>query len=286
LNRLMVVLLAFSESLATAAQAAPRVAVVPSLVKVRPTLPLPSEARANVPIALTAARGECEEAQVVVTAPPKGLQTLEASATALRLAGAPGTQLPVTLYREAFLDIQKPSDIEGAGGLWPDPLIPVVDEFTHERRNAFPIDVPPGWHQPILVEVCVPQAASAGSYAGEVVVSSRKMPPIRVPVRLTVEPITLPATSSIPVTFGLDGRSLLFGHYGEERTDADELELVKRYAWDALRHRISLNEMTRRPPHVSGSGSKLQVDFRQWDAEIGPFMDGLVGLDGARFSAI
>jgi hypothetical protein len=258
-------------------------ATAPSMVKIRPTLPLPPSAKAGAPIALTAARGECEGAQVVVSAGAAGVQHLELSVSPLR-AGA--RELSALLYREAFLDVRTPSDIEGATGLWPDPLIPVVDEIAHERRNAFPVDVPAGRHQPVYVEVCVPHATAPGVYTGEVTATATGLAPTKLPISIDVQAVEIPATSSLPVTFGLSGKSLMYGHYGEKLDDDVRLTLVHRYALAALRHRISLYSMSMRPPKVDASTDDVRVDFHDWDAEIGPFMDGQVGLDGARFSAI
>ena len=44
------------------------------------------------------------------------------------LHGAGGTipATDVTVYREAYYDVVHPSDLEGAPGRWPDPLIPPI----------------------------------------------------------------------------------------------------------------------------------------------------------------
>jgi hypothetical protein len=252
------------------------------MTKVRPTEPLPAGAGVDGSIQLIAARGECEAAQIVVSAQGEPAKGVRATAEALRPAEASERPLPVLLYREAFLDLQVPSDIEGTTGLWPDPLIPVVDDLVHEPRKAFPVEVPAGRHQPIYVEVCVPQETRPGDYSGAIFVSAEGRPSVRVPISISVRAVTVPATSSIPVTFGLSVTSLMNGH----RSAGNDMELLRRYARDALRHRVSLHTMSMRPPRITGFGSALQVDFREWDAEIGPFMDGQVGLDGARFSAI
>src|SRR5262249_31223814 len=126
-----------------------------------------------------------------------------------------------------------------------------------------------------------------GPYHGEVSVTAEGSQTAEVPVDLTVHNFTLPATSSIPVTYGFDARALgkpnAHGH-----TDDD---LARRYYVSALRHRISfhwgLNEAA--PWKVRADGSVV-VDFRAYDAEVGPFLDGTADrggpAEGARWSAI
>lgn len=190
-----------------------------------------------------------------------------------------------SVYRQAFLRITEPSNTEGGPGLWPDPLVPVKDSIVGEHRRAFPVEVPAKQHQPVLLEVCVPRNAAAGEYAGELQALRDGQEWMRVPVRLSVREAIIPATSTMPVTFGLSGRSLLFGHYGEKR-EKHRLELVERYAKNALAHRISLHGMSYRPPKTWMRGDSLEVDFKEWDAEIGPFLDGTASPEGARFTAI
>ncbi len=266
------------------AQAKPTISTAPALAKIRPTQPLPSDARPAASIELTAARGECEAAQIVVSAGDAIAKRVEASATPLTAAHGAG-HVAIALYREAFIDAKTASNTEGALGLWPDALIPTIDAIAHEPRNAFPIDVPARQHQPIYVEVCVPSKAAAGFYSGEVVLSGSDLK-ARVPIKLDVRPVTIPATSSLTTTFGLSGRSLLFGHYGEKRDDAERLKLVHRYTLAALRHRISLHAMSMIPPTVSKQDGKVDVDFTQWDQEIAPYLNGSPDADGAKFTAI
>src|SRR5207253_10007730 len=89
-----------------------------------------------------AAQNEFEAFQLVVTGPATGV-----SATAQTLVGPGGATIPageVRLYREAYLNITTPSNTEGGTGMWPDALVPDVDDVNNEKRNAFPFDVPGG----------------------------------------------------------------------------------------------------------------------------------------------
>lgn len=255
----------------------------PTLVKIRPDRPLPRNAATVDSLKLDAARGECESVQIVVSSTTQPVKQLVIEADFVRLKES---QLPVTLFRQAFVRVATPSNTEGDTGLWPDPLIPTVDPETGEKRNAFPVDVPKGRHQPVLVEVCVPADAAPGQYLGNLLVQAEGLKR-SVPLSVTVRNVVVPATSTFPTTFGLSGRSLEFGHYGKKMGDATRLRLVHAYAREALRHRLSLHTMSMLPPTVSRlKDGTLSVDFSAWDAEIGPYLDGKALDSGARFTAI
>ena len=72
----------------------------------------------------------------------------------------------VMLYQAGLYPVVTPSNTEGAAGPWPDPLIPAVDAYESETRNAFPFDVASSESRVIWVEVLVPPATPAGTYTG------------------------------------------------------------------------------------------------------------------------
>ena len=59
----------------------------------------------------------------------------------------------------------------GETGEWPDPLIPRIDSYYQERRNAFPFQLAAGHNQSVWVDVYVPTGTRAGAYKGEVTVT-------------------------------------------------------------------------------------------------------------------
>jgi hypothetical protein len=142
-------------------------------LKIRPTA-VPAGARRAT---LVAARNEFESFQVSFEA-RGGPRTVD-----VRLARplTNGTQtIPaanVTIYREAFLDIRQVSDLEGARGRWPDALIPDVDPYFGQPRNAFPTVVPQGENRVAYVDVLAPAGRRPGSTAGR----SRSPWPVRRP---------------------------------------------------------------------------------------------------------
>jgi hypothetical protein len=235
---------------------------------------------------LEAARGEWEPFQIVVRADAHALTDVRASAAPL--VGPAGARLAAPrLYRVEYLTVKTPSSVEGHAGLWPDALIPDVDSFVGERRNAFPFAVPAGEARALWVELYVPASTAPGVYRGAVTVRAAGLPAVDVPIALTVHPFVLPRTSSLPVTFGFASAALAPAH----GPGGDDPALPARYAVAALRHRISLHGGSMDPPPlVVRPDGTLALDFRAYDAEVGPFLDGRADPDGpsagARWSAI
>ncbi len=239
-----------------------------SLVKVWPDRPLPGEVTGGPP-EIQAVRGECEALQIVLSG---NTPSIDISVAAEPLRSEAGAITP-RLYRVGFLKVTTPSNVEGFAGRWPDPLIPDIDAFDHERRGAFPFPLAAGRHQSVLYEVCVPPETSAGRYQGALQLISA-VAGQEVTLRMRVRTAAIPLTSGLPVTFGLSGRSLEMGHFGEKRGNDARRDLVRKYAASLLAHRISAHTMTRLPPKISREATgRLRVDFDAWDEELRPFLD-------------
>ena len=246
--------------LARAPEGPRTVGVASSLEKLRPGDPLPS-GRA---IDLAAARGECEGAQVAVRA-EDGIGAL--TAFAAPLVGP--SRLSPSLYRVGSLDLALPSGPDGEPGAWPDPLVPERDAFFGERRRAFPVTVPARRLQAIWVELCVPQDARPGRYAGTVQLTDGVRALGSVPIALEVWPFALPATSSFPLTFGLPTR------VGTRALGKpDDPELARALAAAALRHRVTPHGLSYDPPRGRCTAARCDLDWSAYDAEVAPILDG------------
>ncbi len=171
-------------------------------------------------------------------------------------------------------------------GKWPDPLIPVIDRFVGERRSGLPSRLGRGEELTLWVELFVPRSASPGDYRSELDVRGNGKTVARVGIALHVHPFVLPATSSLPVTFGFAQSTAAMGHFGRVAWGPEDTALTRLYALSALRHRISLHGGSMAPAPWVGRG---RVDFRAYDQEVGPFLDGTADpggpAEGARWSA-
>jgi hypothetical protein len=264
--------------------AAGKVTVVGSVAKVRPTDQPTGTSEAR----LTAAKNEFESFQIVVQAGSSApLHNLKV-ALGKPLTG-PGGKIPaanVTIYREAYYNVQQPSDQEGASGLWPDALIPTVDRFFHEPRNAFPIEVPAGENRVAWVDVLVPRGTAAGTYDGSIRVTAQGLD-VTVPVHLTVRNFTLPSTSSLTSAFAMGWDDACRATYGQScfapgRSDEDGWRLNSLYARAALDNRITISYPQYQP--LTLTSTRNRDFFRQYTL---PLLKGTAPtrLPGAKLTA-
>jgi hypothetical protein len=249
------------------------------LAKVRPFDPIPIVPVKTV--ALYAGRNEFEPFQIILRAKSKDLSGVDIEFSDFRsLDGAEISRKNVTVYLEGFVNLKRPSSIEGGEGLWPDPLIPRVDRYTHEARNAFPFTVQRDRNQPLWADVFVPATARPGKYTGSAHISLGGMALFSVPIDLTVWRFTLPSTSTLKSSFGLSGINLLKQHSGRYTNDADLHAITGLYTKAALLHRISTHGGSMQSPKFSHRAGKMQVDWREYDAEVGPYLNGVAIPEG------
>lgn len=222
------------------------VTVVDSLHTVKPKAAPAGSSTARI----SAARNEFESFQVVIGAGAAPLRGVNVSlASPLRGAGGAIPTRNVTIYREAYLDIKHPSDLEGSKGRWPDALIPKIDPFYGEHRNAFPINVPAGENRVAWVDVLVPPGQSAGDYTGSLRVTAQGGFARTIPIDLHVYPFGIPSTSSLQSAFGIDWE-VCSAHYGNNCIQNEERgwALKSLYVRAGLEDRISLSYVEYQPP--------------------------------------
>jgi Domain of unknown function (DUF4091) len=267
-----------------------RVTVLGSLVSVRLDRPTPtgeSEREAR----LLAARNEFESFQIAVDA-GSSLHGLRVTSSG-PLRGPGGASISahrLTIYREAAYRVKVPSDSEGAGGLWPDALIPKRDYLYGERRDAFPVDVPAGGKAVAWIDVFVPPRQPAGTYRGAVRVSDASGALARIPIRLRVIAFSLPSTSSLPSAFSTGSGRLCMAQTGARCPPDSPLgwRLGYLYARAGLENRITIPnpQPMAGPPH----GRKELALFRRFELPLiqGRSLPGLrpPRLQGARLTSL
>ncbi|MEW6732998.1 MAG: glycoside hydrolase domain-containing protein [Acidobacteriota bacterium] len=257
-----------------------------AMTKVRPQMPLPSAP--VTAITLYAARNEYEPFQIVIAASTRALKQVDVEATPLTDAlGHRIDRQHIAIYHEHFINVGIPSNIAGQTGLWPDALIPKIDSYTGERRNGFPFDLAAQRLQPIWLDVFVPPNTPAGNYTGRVRVLEAGRELGVVDVKLVIWNFQLPATSSLPNSFGFSGSSAVEGHYGRYTNDEDILRLTQLYSKAALLHRVSLHGGSMIAPACTiAANGRVEIDWRNYDQEVAPFLDGNALPSGARFTSI
>ncbi|MCA1827707.1 MAG: glycoside hydrolase domain-containing protein [Myxococcales bacterium] len=198
-----------------------------------------------------AAQNEFEGFQIVVTGPASTV-----SVTANALTGPGGAQiLPssasqrgnIMVYREAFISLPatgtQATDPAAKEGQAPDALVPQIDEFYREPRNASVASVSAGQNAVFFVDVQVPQNATAGVYTGSVTVRATGIA-TDVPVTLTVWPFALPSTPTLKSVIPFEWNAVT-AQYPSVKTccgDADaQLHLL--HALMGLNHRITIDAL-------------------------------------------
>jgi hypothetical protein len=254
-----------------------------ALHKFRPDDALPAVNLA----ALSAARNEFEAFQVVVHGGPSGRTV--AGLTLSELVGPEGAVIPssqAVVYRVALYNVPSPSNGEGAAGPWPDPLIPAVDPYFGETRNAFPLVVPAGEVRSVWVDLYVPTDAAAGSYSGIATVETSEGD-FEIAIDLQVYSFLLPSTSTLPSAFGIGWNAGCVAHHGsyvECGADPGVEHYLTLYAREALDHRVSLESVVYYfDPASSSYGAEHFAEL------YGPLLDGSdpgPRLAGARLTTL
>ena len=261
-----------------------------SLEKIRPYDREPNGASRNVKI--SAARNEFEPFQVVLRTDGHDIDAVDIEITDLQGKSAViPSEKYILAYLERYLDLKKPSSVAGGSGEWPDPLVPRVDRYANEKRNAFPFKLISGRNQPIWIDVYVPPSVPAGLYSGQVRVLVAGKAQLRIPLDLVVWNFELPSTSSLITTFAFSGNSAVRGHYGKYTSNKDVDDLSFIYAKSALWHRISLDGSAGVSPSIAISNGHVRVSWDEFDQVNQPFLDGKVfspgqPLYGARATSV
>lgn len=222
-----------------ASEAGMQVYAVDALQRIRPT----DAPGTSGSVHIQAARNEYEPFQVIVHAGSLGLKSVKVEVSDLGNKDATIARRHITLYREHYLNVTKPSYKTKEGtGWYPDALIPFVNPLDRQplptaRFVAAPFDVPANSSQPIWVDVFVPRGTRPGDYTGEVTVTAPDQVTLKLSVRLTVWNFTLPDTPSMRSNFGGFGERMARAHHlPPDSTQRHELE--GRYAEAMAAHRI------------------------------------------------
>ncbi|HTJ47634.1 MAG TPA: glycoside hydrolase domain-containing protein [Kofleriaceae bacterium] len=239
---------------------------------------------------LHAAKNESESFQVHVRAGASPIQlTVSIGELVDARSGKHIDAAHLLVSREAYLDITTLSDQNGTLGMTPDALIPSVDPYVQEPRNAFPVAVPANETRSAWIDVLVPADAPSGYYTGAVTVTDGGTILATLPVRLAVWDFALPATSTLRSGFGLSWNGLCvqaYGSYnacgaypgsGNNPDKAIELtHISEAVMW--MDYRVSLAADVYDMPHDN--------DWTHFDALYGPLMDGTAPtrIPGAKLS--
>jgi hypothetical protein len=205
------------------------------------------------------------------------------------------------VFAARYVNATKASGCLGKPGLTIDPLVPDTDVFEHEKRNAFPLEVPAGESRVVWVDVFVPADAPSGTVQGQVVVQHgalRERREERRNISLTILDFTLPSTPSMESLFGFGGAAAVQQAHSTGPDQASRL--VDRYVQAGLANRVSHADWLARADtqdqmaaanYTNGSSTGRMFEkwasthARKYDGIDVPGPGGQVSLRGAKLTS-
>ncbi len=152
---------------------------------------------------IVAARNEYEPLRVIIHAGAQALANVRVEASALT---GPAGQIEagnVALFREHYINVFKPSPASKAPtGWYPDALIPIAGGDPAAKYPPMPVSVEPGTNQGFWVDVYIPRDTAPGEYSGTITVTADGARLSSVPVKVRVQPFTLPDSIAMRSNFG------------------------------------------------------------------------------------
>ena len=215
---------------AQAAQAGLGVDLRGEMTRVFRDMPYVSQGQES--FALTAARNEQENFQVVLYTGKDAVEGITLSLEDLR--GENGEVLPASCCRffleeEAIADPMGYPSVRGAGN-YPDPLYPLEDALS-----LAPMEVRGVW-----VSLRVPENQAPGKYRGNLVVRSQGQGERKLPLSLQVWDFALPQKQSMRTVFSIWEREIYNLHFaGTKRTPEDFADTIHKYAMMLVEHRLT-----------------------------------------------
>jgi Domain of unknown function (DUF4091) len=247
-------------------------------------------------VQISSAKNEFESFQVHVQAQGSAvaLTVTMSDVTSVETGTTLSAATNVLVSREAYMDITEVSDENGMTGLVPDALIPAIDPYLHEPRNAFPFTVPAGQTQSVWVDVFVPPDTPSGYYTASVTVMNGTTVLATLPVVLSVWDFALPSTSTLRSMFGMSWNGMCVqayggynqcGQYPGSNNDPDTGVESTHVANGTLMldHRLSIDIVYAGPTDLDAGGN-----WTHFDTLYGPFLNGTAStiLGGASLTSL
>ena len=186
---------------------------------------------------IASAANEYEPFRIIVSAGTGALANVTVEAGALTGPGGTIGLENVSLFREHYIEVTKPSSNSTAPtGWYPDALIPCSGGAPGAKYVGSPFAVEPGQNQGVWVDVFVPPGTRPGEYTGSVTVKSGETVVGEVRVGLTVWGFALPDTIAMRSNFGGFGGRVAEGE-GVDPGSEEFRRIEDAYIDVMLRHR-------------------------------------------------
>lgn len=221
------------------------------------------------PVAISAARGETEAAQVFLTRLTEG-ELESAVVSDLRGPAGSSTTVGITLHEVARVPVGKPTDTVGDRDGFPDPLPLLRTPLSLSRLG----------NQALWLSFHIASNAKPGDYTAELQLRITG-DTFTVPLAVHVYDFALPEETHLQSAFGLGTHSI--NQYHKLTRREDQAAVYEQYLQNFAEHRISpYSFYDYAPIKVSfpgqGANQHAQVDFTEFDRAAARW------LDGAKFS--
>jgi hypothetical protein len=236
-------------------------------------------------IAIAGARGETVAFQVVVEAGSRAVQGASVQFSELRgESGGVIARDRFALFREWYIPVTIPSTSPGGSagpGEYPDALIPGAT-----ARWGLPVDVGARKAQALWVDLSIPRSCTPGAYHGTVSVHAGDRELRRFNIVLTVHAFELPPERHLRWRTGYSGWEAIPARFGIAEGTPEWLRLEQelyRLVWEG--HRVApTTHYSRVQLPVHADGAELAVDWADFDARFGRYLDGSAFADGQRLN--
>jgi len=208
-------------------------------------------------VRLSAARGDYESVQVVVSPRADGLLKSVHITPLKHSTGATISDNDLKVQYVYYHYVHTPTDKVGVRDWWPDALPPL----------EAPIALSSGKNQPLWLTIHVPSDKPAGDYLGEITLTTEQWA-ATVPIQLHVWDFTLPERNHIETAFGFD--PYLAFRYHNAKTEEERRKLLDLYFELFSEHRISPYNPTPLDPFVvrfdpQANPPTAMIDFSRFD---------------------
>jgi len=248
--------------------------VLSSLERLIPGIPVKDTSIADI----KAAKNEYEAFQLIITAGDNiKLEDVKVEITDLVGDQSRIGKENLELFRAENVHLRKSSPRAAFGpGLFPDPLLPFIDPVSGDSINAlqridlpegssymgaeysaYPINIFPGQHCVLWVDVYVPPDVEAGTYHGEIIVKANKNISSAIPVTLEVWDFRLSDVASHRTHLG--HFNLISKIWGIDRDSEEFHDIEMRFCKEMAKHRINPPIPHSLLPEVNDDGS-LSID--------------------------
>jgi hypothetical protein len=230
----------------------------------------------NNSLTIKCAKNEFEPLQILLynnhtTDPITGVDVI------INQTSGPGTISDIYIYKQLYINVTTVSRHDYSTGYWPDPLIPKVDRYFRQKRNAFPFDIGPKKVQGIWVDIGTTSTTPPGIYTFNISVTKSGETAKTATVTLHVWNFALPSTPTLKSFMDIGTGNLDDGFFGGTyQGEAWWKNMQKLHMKTLLYHKLGVNTNNNGGwfTTVNTDGTVTEASWKAWDSQYASLLDG------------